>query len=122
MIRPDVLYHGSRVLVPVLEPLEGPINASHDRAIAVPWALGFVPDPRGRTKWSIQITVDGPRITIEQGALDLTAIGYLYRVPVDGFEQVNPMVWVCREPVTPIDYEILQTADFVGWTTTTMTA
>ena len=110
MTRPDVLYHGSRQLLSVLEPL---VNAAHDRNVAMPFALAFTPDERGRSRW----TLEGSRLVVTQGSLDTTGIGYLYRVAADRFEQVNPMVWVCREPVTPIDYEIVRSADYVDWIT-----
>jgi hypothetical protein len=109
--RPDFLYHGSRVLVPVLEPIDGPINAAHDRHVALPYALGFLPDPRGKVSWSLR----GSRLVITQGALDPSSLGYLYRVPTSHFQQVNPLVWVCREPVAPIDHEVIRGADYLEW-------
>ncbi len=47
--------------------------------------------------------------------LDATGVGYLYRLAADRFEQVNAAVWVCREPVTPLDYVVIQSADYIGW-------
>jgi hypothetical protein len=112
--RPDVLYHGSSVLVPVLEPRNGPVNATDDRWTALPYALVFRPDERGRCRWSLRMGAE-PRLCLQHGSLDATGVGYLYRVPADRFEQVNPMVWVCREPVTPLGYEVIRSADYVDW-------
>ena len=111
MAPPDVLYHGSTVLVPVLEPISGAVNASHDRWVAMPFALVFLPDDRGRCVWSLR----GSRIVLQHGSLDPCGVGYLYRLAPDRFEQVNPMVWLCREPVTPLDYEVIRGADYVDW-------
>lgn len=111
MSRPEFLYHGSRVLVPVLEPRNGPVNAGRERHVALPYALGFLPDAKGKISWSLM----GSRLVLKQGSLDITSIGYLYRLPIDRFEQANPMVWICREPVTPIDHEVIRGADYVEW-------
>lgn len=113
--RPDVLYHGSRVLVSVLEPRNGGVNAAHDRFVALPFALTFVPDERGRCKWTLHTHPDGGRIALDHGSLDTTRTGYLYRVPADRFEQVNRSVWVCHEPVTPLDHEVVRGADYASW-------
>jgi hypothetical protein len=112
--RPDVLYHGSGVLVPVIEPRDGPVHAAHDRWVALPYALVFQPDERGRCRWSLHMGVE-PRISLVHGSLDTTGVGYLYRLPSDRFEQVNAAVWVCREPVTPLGHEVIQSADYAGW-------
>jgi hypothetical protein len=99
-VKPVVLYHGSRVLVPVLRP---DVNAGA-RCVALPFALVFL----GPSRWSMR----GDRLEISQGSLDPNGIGYLYRLATDGFEQINPAVWICREPVTPLDYEVIRSADF----------
>jgi hypothetical protein len=114
MSRPDLLYHGSHVLVPVLEPRDGPVNATDDRWIALPYALVFRPDERGRCRWSLRVGAE-TRIYLQHGSLDATGVGYLYRLPADRFEQVNPAVWVCREPVTPLGHEVIRSADYVDW-------
>jgi hypothetical protein len=111
--RPEFLYHGSRVLVPVLEPRVGPVNAAHDRHVALPYALGFLPGANDKVRWTLM----GARLVMNEGSVDPSSVGYLYRVPSDGFEPVNRMVWVCREPVTPIDHEVISGADYVAWAT-----
>lgn len=118
MPKPDVLYHGSAVLVPVLEPRKGLVCAAQDRSVAIPFALAFRPDERGRHQWAIQMHADmhaaEPRISIVHGWLDTTGVGYLYRLPVDRFEYARYQ-WVCREPVTPLGHEVIRTADYVSW-------
>lgn len=111
---PDVLYHGSLVLVPVLEPLKGFVYAAHDRQVAIPFALVFRPDDRGRCSWSLRMHATEPRISIEHGSLDTTGIGYLYRLPTDHFEY-RQYQWLSREPVTPLGHEVIRSADYVGW-------
>jgi hypothetical protein len=112
--RPDALYHGSLVLVPVLEPVNGFIYAADERQISIPFALVIRPDERGRCKSSLQMHLTEPRITIEHGWLDTTGIGYLYRPPPDSFEHARYQ-WLSREPVTPLDHEVIRSADYVGW-------
>jgi hypothetical protein len=114
VIRPDVLYHGSGVLVPMLEPRNGSVCAAHDRWVGLPYALVFRPDERGRCQWSLRTGAE-TRISLVHGSLDTTGVGYLYCLPGDRFEQVNAAVWVCREPVTPLAYEVIRSADYVGW-------
>jgi len=109
------VYHGSPVLVPVLEPRNGPLHAAQDRQIAIPFALAFHPDDRGRCKWSLHMHETDPRIVIEQGSLDTNAVGYLYRLAADQFEQVSQWRWVSRVPVTPLDHEVIRGADYIGW-------
>jgi len=109
-----VLYHGSGVLVSMLEPRNGPVCAAPDRWVALPYALVFRPDERGRCRWSLRMGAE-PCISLVHGSLDTTGVGYLYRLPADRFEQVNATVWVCREPVTPLGYEVIRSADYVGW-------
>jgi hypothetical protein len=112
--QPDVLYHGSPVLVPVLEPLEGFVCAADDRQVAIPFALAFRPDQRGRSKWTLHMHATEPRISIEHGWLDTTGVGYLYRLPADRFEYARYQ-WLSREPVTPLGHEIIRSADYAGW-------
>src|SRR5262249_39745561 len=100
--------------VPVLEPYNGLISAAHDRWVALPYALVFQPDERGRCQWRLRTGVE-TRISLVHGSLDTAGVGYLYRLPTDCFEQVNAAVGVCRVPVTPLSYEVIQSADYAGW-------
>ena len=105
------LYHGSSVLVPVLEPIKGAVYAAHERRIAIPFALAIRPDERGRCRWTLHAT---ERISIEQGWLDTTGSGYLYRLTTDNFEQ-DRYQWVSLVAVTPVGYEVIRSADYVAW-------
>lgn len=109
-----MLYHGSPVLVPVLEPLKGFVCAAQDRCVAIPFALAFRPDARGRCQWVIHMHAAEPRISIVEGWLDTTGVGYLYRLPADRFEYARYQ-WVCREPVTPLGHDVIRSADYVDW-------
>jgi hypothetical protein len=100
--------------VPVLEPIKGFVYAAHDRSIAIPFALAFRPDWRGRCQWHLHTPPEEPRISIEHGWLDVTGVGYLYRLAAAGFEQFRYQ-WVSRVSVTPLGYEVIRSADYVGW-------
>jgi len=119
MSKPEFLYHGSPVLVSVLEPGDSLLYAAAHREICIPFALAIRADDKGRSKWRLNgTTADGstpnPRLVIEQGWLDTNGIGYLYRVPAAAFEE-RRWQWVSREAVTPIDHEVIRSADYVGW-------
>jgi hypothetical protein len=114
--RPEVIYHGSSVLVPVLEPIKGFVYAAHDRSIAIPFALVIRPDERGRAQWRLHVHATEPRISIEHGWLDTTGVGYVYRLAPDGFDQKH-FEWLSSAPVTPLGHEIIRSADYVHWIT-----
>jgi hypothetical protein len=56
-----------------------------------------------------------PRIVIHAGYLDLSCVGYLYRVPSEVFKPVDELQWVSYSPVVPLDYTIVDPRDFVHW-------
>lgn len=111
---PDALYHGSLVLVPVLEPGDNLLFAAHDRQAAIPFALAIRPDDRGRCTWELHKDAANPRISIKHGWLDTTGVGYLYHLPVERFEHRQHQS-VSYEPVTPLRHEVIRSADYVGW-------
>jgi len=39
----------------VLEPRNGPISSTHDRWVALPYALVFRPDDHGRCRWDLRM-------------------------------------------------------------------
>jgi hypothetical protein len=93
------LYHGSKTLVEVLLPHPahgvGPekdrqtaVYASSHPNFAIPFALPIMPDA-GRCAWKMSFEDGDPQIAILSGYLDLSRIGYLYRVAADGFESVD---------------------------------
>ncbi len=110
----EVLYHGSPVLVPVLEGKDGFVYAASERSTAIPFALAIRPDERGRCKWGFDMGASQPRIWIEHGWLDTTGVGYLYRLAGDGFEE-RRYQWVSRVAVTPLGHEVIRSADYAGW-------
>jgi hypothetical protein len=115
MTRPDVLYHGSPVLVPVLEPINGAIYAAHDQLVAIPFALTIRPDERGRSGWRLHMSSPEPRISIELGSLDVDGIGYVYRLSARDFEPAGTWQWVSHAPVTPLGYDVIRTCDYAHW-------
>jgi hypothetical protein len=114
--RPEAIFHGTSVLVSVLEPRKGAVYAAHDRSIAIAFALVIRPDARGRSQWQLHMGGDEPRITIVHGWLDTTGIGYVYRLSPDGFEQ-RQFEWLSQKPMTPLGYEIIRSADYAHWVT-----
>jgi hypothetical protein len=113
--RPDVLYHGSSVLVPVLRPINGAIYAAHDRLIAIPFALKIRCDQRGCTSWRLHMESPEPTISIELGTLDIDGVGYVYRLAIEGFEPAGNWEWVSRAPVTPLGCDVIRTGDYAQW-------
>jgi uncharacterized protein len=91
------------------------VYASAERAFATAFALPLLPSADGRTRWSLDYRREIPRITIHAGSLDLSRVGYLYRVPAAPFRRLDDLQWVAEQPVTPIDYEIIEPATFAHW-------
>ena len=119
------LYHGSKARVQVLEPRPahgvGPeldrqtaVYASSHARFAIPFALPIEGDA-GSFAWTMSFEDEEPRIKILSGYLDLSRVGYLYRVPAEGFEPVDAYQWISRTPVVPLGYEIIDPHDFVHW-------
>jgi len=136
--KPRYLYHGSQYLTDTLEPCPargvGPqedrlyaIYASHVRNFAIPFALPMNPDDKGNTSWSMSFhrqcpdlegdtSAEGePRMTVKAGHVDLSRVGYLYRVPSDSFEKIDEHQWVSYISVKPVDHEIIYPSDYIRW-------
>jgi hypothetical protein len=107
---PEVLFHGSNVRVPVLEPINGFVHAAAERYVALAFALVFRPDERGRCEWHLR----GSRLVLARGSLDLEGIGYVYTLSPVGFEE-RRYEWLSRDPVTPLSVEVIHGRDYVGW-------
>jgi len=130
MKKPPYLYHGSPQRTNVLTPRPargvGPekdrlcaVYASHVREFVIPFALPIVPDERGNPSWTLSFSGSRSpgegraRVVIKAGRLDLSQVGYLYRVPSDTFEPVDDLQWVSYAPVRPLDCEIISPADYL---------
>jgi hypothetical protein len=109
-----MLFHGSPVRVPKLRPNKGLLYAARDRHIAVAFALAIRPDERGRCRWQFEMSGAAPRISIDYGWFDASGVGYLYRLPANGFEQVH-YEYISHASVVPVDVETIQSADYAGW-------
>jgi uncharacterized protein len=123
---PVHLYHGTPQLVERIEPRLArgltsrkdrlcAVYASHERAYATAFALPIVPDGRGKLRWSLACTDHTPRITIHAGRLDLSRVGYLYRVPPGDFVQLDEFQWVSYSPVLPLEYSVVDPTEYVQW-------
>lgn len=126
MNKPRYLYHGSRTLVTELTPRPahgvGPANdrlcavyASHVADFAIAFALPLTPNENGGYAWKMDFDPDKLEIIVLAGRLDLSGTGYLYRVPSDTFELIDDLQWVSYEPVVPVDYEVVDPAEYAHW-------
>jgi hypothetical protein len=126
--KPAYLYHGSRTLTAVLVPRPargvGPdkdrlcaVYASHVREFAIAFALPFVPTEDGSYAWRMDFDPNHIEVMVIAGRLDVTRKGYLYRVPSATFAPVDDLQWVSYDPVAPLDYRLIDPADYAHWIT-----
>ena len=124
--KPPYLYHGSRHLVTELDPHPahgvGPekdrlnaVYASHVAEFATAFALPIVANEDGAYAWKMDFDPEKPEIVILTGHLDLSRKGYLYRVHSEPFEATDEFQWVSYVPVTPIDYQVIDPAEYAHW-------
>lgn len=120
------LYHGSRFLEEILKPNQATgigsakdslcaIYASQDRNIAIPFALSIMADESNSCVWELSFEDGTPKIIIKSGKLDTSPIGYLYKVPIDAFKQIDEYQWVSYKPVKPIEYETIDPNKYLHW-------
>lgn len=120
------LYHGSRFLEEILKPNQATgigsvknslyaIYASQDRNFAIPFALSIMADESNSCVWELSFEDENPKIIIKTGKLDISKVGYLYKVPIDVFEQIDEYQWVSYKPVKPIEYEIINPKEYLRW-------
>ncbi len=128
--RPAFLYHGSPEKLDRLEPRPargvGPerdmltaVYATHDRAVAITFAMGSVPDKEGNISWTLDLDkIDEgghPRTVYTAGGPRLGGTGYVYTVPADTFEPVDDHQWVSFNPVNPMAVETISVDDYLHW-------
>lgn len=126
MDKPRYLYHGSRTLVTELVPRPahgvGPakeqlcaVYASHIADFAAAFALPLIPNENGGYAWKMDFDPAQPEVIVLAGSLDLSGTGYLYRVPSDTFEPIDDLQWVSYDPVQPVDYVVIDPAEYAHW-------
>lgn len=115
MDKPKYLYHGSSERVDVLMPHQAHdsiheagsqygVFATSNRDVALAFALGAMPDETGGVTRVIRPQdLNQVKMVFVQGHPNFGGKGYLYIVSSEGFEQVDKLQWVCREPVTPME-------------------
>lgn len=125
--KPPVLFHGSPYKLDIIVPNQATglgnrtndrlnsVYASDERNYAIMFALNILADKKGVKGWSISWTPDLLKVVIEEGKLDLTTEGYLYRLPSDTFRKVERFQWVSDIPVKPIECEIIKPTDHLHW-------
>ena len=120
------LYHGSRFLTEIIKPSQATgigsakdsicaIYASQDRNFAIPFALSIMADESNSCVWELLFEDGKPKIIIKTGKLDTSQIGYLYKVSIDAFEQIDEYQWVSYKPIKPIGYEIINPKEYLHW-------
>ena len=120
------MYHGSRYIVNVLEPhlargIKGNkdrlcvVYASHMRNFAIPFALPIKQDQDQKRYWYMYFKRGEPRILIKTGWFDVSKLGYLYKVPIDSFVQIDDFQWISYDPVKPFDFDIIHSKNFIRW-------
>jgi len=110
--KPMYLFHGSTMrferLVPQqahgaceIESLKA-IYAAESLRDVIPFALPlrWYPDEPGGKK---SFTCDAGKTYVEQGYVDISRDGYIYRVKADAFKKIDEWQWVSEEAVEPLD-------------------
>ena len=134
-MKPTVLYHGSQEKTARLEPRPaggvGPdedqltaVYATHLKNIAIAFSLPIRPIGDGGFSFGIDLGIEHPadlnediepRIDLEVGSLDLNRPGYVYVLPPDTFESVDPWQWASSEPVVPVDVILIDPKRYAHW-------
>ena len=120
------LYHGRKFLEEILKSKQTTgigsekdslcaLYASQDRNFAIPFALPIIADESNNCVWELSFEDGNPKIIIKTGKLDTSKVGYLYKVPVSSFEQIDNYQWVSYKPVKPIYYEIIYPKEYLHW-------
>jgi hypothetical protein len=125
MDRPKYLYHGSSRRVDVLMPHQAEdwlnpagsqygVWATSNRNVALTFALGAVPDETGEvTRVMRPQDLHPVKMVYVQGHPNFGGKGYLYTMSSEGFEYVGGEVWLCREPITPVEVLEIHVDDYV---------
>ncbi len=134
-MKPPLLYHGSQEKTARLEPRPaggvGPdgdqltaVYATHLKNIAIAFSLPIRPVAEGGFSFGVDLGIKRPedlhediepRIDLEVGTLDLDRPGYVYVLPSDTFEQVDPWQWASGEPVEPVDVILIDPKRYAHW-------
>ena len=134
-MKPPVLYHGSQDKTARLEPRPaggvGPdedqltaVYATHLKNIAIAFSLPIRPIGDGGVSFGVDFGVERPEdlnediephIDLEVGSLDLDRPGYVYVLPPDSFEPVDPWQWASSEPVEPVDVIEIDPKRYAHW-------
>ena len=122
MIKPKIVYHGSKALYDIIKPQQAHgmceeesimgIYAVSTKDEAIPFALPFrwYPDcPDGR----LSFDSDGMKSYLHYGSIDPNGKGYIYVLPSDTFELVNEWEWVSKSEVKPIDVIEIKVKDYM---------
>ena len=125
MNQPKHLYHGSSKRVDVLVPHQAEdflnpagseygVWATSNRDVALTFALGAVPDETGAVIRVMRPQDLNPiRMVFVQGHPNFGGKGYLYTVSSQGFEHVGGEVWICQNPVTPVEVLEINVDDYL---------
>ncbi len=133
--KPPVLYHGSYEELARLEPRPAhgvgseedrltAVYATHLKKLAIAFSIPILPNENGGFSFGVDLGVERPedlnddvepRIDLEAGVLDLDRPGYVYVLPSDSFEPVDPWQWASSEPVKPVDVIRIDPNKYAHW-------
>ena len=133
--KPDVLYHGSYEKLERLEPRPAhgvgseddqltAVYATHLKNLAIAFSIPILPNENGGFSFGVELGIERPedlnddiepRIDLEAGVLDLDRPGFVYVLPSDPFEQVDPWQWASSVPVEPVDVIRIDPKRYAHW-------
>jgi hypothetical protein len=125
MDKPKYLYHGSSKRLEILSPHQAEdflnpagsqygVWATSNRDVALAFALGAAPDETGGVTRIMQPQDLNPvKMVYVQGHPNFGGKGYLYTVSSNRFEHVAGEVWICREPVIPLETLEIHVDDYL---------
>lgn len=133
--KPPFLYHGSYEKLTRLEPRPAhgagseddrltAVYATHLKNLAIAFSIPILPNENGGFGFGVDLGIERvedlndevePRIDLEAGVLDLERPGYVYILPSESFEQVDPWQWASHEPVQPLEVIRIDPKHYVHW-------
>lgn len=111
-----MLYHGSSKKISKLEPRLArgvgkaqdqlvAVYATHNKAFAQLFAIPLLPGRNGSIKWNTIMQGNKVCMNLQEGKVDFSSIGYLYKLSEEGFQKIDELQWVCKTNVLVIDWE-----------------
>jgi len=133
--KPSLLYHGTAEKLSRLEPRPAhgvgseedqltAVYATHLKKLAIAFSIPILPNENGGFSFGLDLGIERPedlnediepRIDLEAGLLDLDRPGYVYVLPSDTFEPVDPWQWASQVSVEPLDVIRIDPKRYAHW-------